>query len=654
MSSSGNSQKQWALLTYMAGDNNLTEEMVWGLEQMRKTLRSGKIKSKVKVAEKVGVIAQFDARGLNPRIYHLNRDRTSVTASTPDSGQDGLLDGTASDEPLHDLTKSIDPSPEQVAVARLHCRAELRYGLEALETALDRDAKSLVLTVLTKAVELERAGAADADAQLRDCVEKLIRAIRPETDIASLDEVINSLIAVARAPGTREEEELAKLMSRAPGVVVQTLQSQTCEQLLKRQLEASRDFNAQRCAVVFSGHAMGVVGEFLPDTDPAGSLGVTDLGRIMDSLCAQYRSQTDDPAAKIDILGLDSCLMCMAEVCCEVAGAAKYLIGSEGFVANTGWPYHRVIEALAAFKEPEQAARAIARKYARFYRDYELGGCSTQIAVVNLGRFENLLPELKELTRGILGAIDGAKPVDYWGGRSAGAPLSLLDAIVLAHWNSQTFKMGQYVDLFDFCTQLVRLLPDAEPFTQVRESLRKVLDGITGEGSGAVLESYYCGADFQHAHGLSIYFPWALEDLEPAYKNLRFERATGWFGLIEKVLMLTQRERRGQNKLYMKKGGGPKRPFRHRSDTEAMLESLGLDAPRRMGIGSAARAGIIGDSRSGFTGAIRSGFTGDARMQASGKAGAVHFQNPPTGYFRQEVPDPMKPDEQSGGFFGNT
>jgi hypothetical protein len=71
---------------------------------------------------------------------------------------------------------------------------------------------------------------------------------------------------------------------------------------------------------------------------------------------------------------MDSCLMSNAEVCCEVAEHADYLVASEGWVANAGWPYHRVLEACLdprerSFWTPKRSRRASRRNFAAFYRD---------------------------------------------------------------------------------------------------------------------------------------------------------------------------------------------------------------------------------------------------------------------------------------------
>ena len=46
------------------------------------------------------------------------------------------------------------------------------------------------------------------------------------------------------------------------------------------------------------------------------------------------------------ILGMDSCLMSMAEVYYQLVGNVDYLVGAEGFEPSGGWPYQRILDSL--------------------------------------------------------------------------------------------------------------------------------------------------------------------------------------------------------------------------------------------------------------------------------------------------------------------
>ena len=140
--------------------------------------------------------------------------------------------------------------------------------------------------------------------------------------------------------------------------------------------------------LVLSGHGSGAVGDFLNDEDPASSLGIPRLGRILGE-------------ASIEILGLDSCQMSTVEVGYEVRKSVSCLVASEGPVLNTGWPYRQILATIAesGAGTPEEIARAVAASYLRFYRDYEIAGVSTDVAVSDLSRIGLVAEAASELAR---------------------------------------------------------------------------------------------------------------------------------------------------------------------------------------------------------------------------------------------------------------
>ena len=107
--------------------------------------------------------------------------------------------------------------------------------------------------------------------------------------------------------------------------------------------------------------------------------------------------------------------MSNVEVCYEIRESVDYLVASEGFVENTGWPYDRVVESLLSGDSVEQnehkVATNIARSYATFYRDYEIAGVSTDIAVCDLARFRDnsLVPKLTALAASLIPGLEASQ-----------------------------------------------------------------------------------------------------------------------------------------------------------------------------------------------------------------------------------------------------
>ncbi|MGH9337663.1 MAG: clostripain-related cysteine peptidase, partial [Vicinamibacteria bacterium] len=271
------------------------------------------------------------------------------------------------------------------------------------------------------------------------------------------------------------------------GVVDRTLQrSEEVVQLVARFLigafgEPPRSTNR---GVILSGHGSGALGDFLDDRNPPnGELGIPTLGRIL-------RDIRDRSGSGIQILGLDSCQMSTIEVGYEVRDFVRYLVASEGPVANTGWPYRQVLQGVAenADAKPVVAARAVANRYLAFYRDYEIAPQSTDIAVTELSALGAVAGGVRDLAYALgeplsriaahgleeLHELDGTTPAPAIADARA-----IRNAIVLAHWSAQSYKCDRYTDLRDFTEQLLRFLPSEGSLTEkVRHCSRRLLGTI--------------------------------------------------------------------------------------------------------------------------------------------------------------------------------
>jgi len=612
----------WTLMVYLAGDNNLTEEMTWALQELKDTADQLRADG---LGDRINVVAHFDPRGSRGRRYDF-APPGPINQPPPPRNLDGHLD---------------------------------RY-------------EAMIYT----------------DAMVEARTEKASPALRVPAD---------------QRPGPAQQ-----------------LSAFLREQV--KRLPVAREY-----VLVLSGHGSGAVGDFLIDLDPETSLSIPELARILadgrEYYAEQYRHYEDDGKTpkRIAILGMDSCLMSNAEVCYEVRDQAKFLVASEGWVANNGWPYHRVLEAMVNRARPRTdvgaVARQVANNYSSFYRDYEISGLSTDIAVCDLEAFRrtgkqglvaglqalaaDCIPRLESLFaedalkvlggqaaapgrvrqaqravetlareiasdllpgkqrkylkdelgwrrrvtlypaavrkqelyvsqleafRQLLDLLERrydlddrtlgprlhacnlelqnelANPTTYAralavarvrrefdpgvqealrlieDGEKQGRPeakrargrlqklhqirwlldlheltarlkppsprdQSLRNALVAARWQAQSFKAGVYVDLFDLCECLGDRLPKNDP---VLPLCRKVLRSITG-ANGAVVLSHYSGPAFQHAHGLSVYFPTEAVDYAPEYENLALAERTGWGRFLRAYLRLTRRARRDES-----------------------------------------------------------------------------------------------------------
>ena len=262
---------------------------------------------------------------------------------------------------------------------------------------------------------------------------------------------------------------------------------------------------------------------------------------------------------KIDILGFDACMMSMVEVCYELfdCPVLNLAVGSEGFSLNAGWPYHRIVEELEdSYLDPETLAEFIVKDHTEFYADYHLGGLSTDLSAVRLGRIPDLTRSIGELAQALIRKFDGEAggqpdesedlprepPRKYFyklGGKD------FQDAIILTHWATQSYNGEQSVDLYDFCDLLQKRAHGFEgdiDFQNDPQSIYRHCARVKNEIDKAVVLTCDVGAAFQFSRGISITFPWSLVNLAPQYRTLRFSlEANDWLKFLDVYVEATQR-----------------------------------------------------------------------------------------------------------------
>jgi len=111
----------------------------------------------------------------------------------------------------------------------------------------------------------------------------------------------------------------------------------------------------------------------------------------------------------IDILAFDACLMAMIEVTYEYNQyglSSDYLVGSENYVPNYGYPYNTILQDLnqnPAMSELEVSAMMV-DDYAEFYepRAHFSGGVMGTLSAIDLARVDELVFDLSVMTQALM------------------------------------------------------------------------------------------------------------------------------------------------------------------------------------------------------------------------------------------------------------
>jgi hypothetical protein len=231
---------------------------------------------------------------------------------------------------------------------------------------------------------------------------------------------------------------------------------------------------------------------------------------------------------KIDILGMDSCLMSMVEVCYEVRKSVELLVGAEGYEPETGWPYQQIFQDLNdnATMGANQLANLIVDKHIEYYQNFATAGLSIDQSVCDLTQIDELAEAIRKLAQTMIDNLSNP---------------AVQNAILLAHWRAQSYKSEQYVDLWDFCD----LLQASRPVKEIANACLEVQKIV----KNVVRHSAYYGPAFQHSHGISIFFPWKDSGTLQQYcEGLSFAKETKWGAFLQEYVQQTQRRMRGDQR----------------------------------------------------------------------------------------------------------
>lgn len=232
---------------------------------------------------------------------------------------------------------------------------------------------------------------------------------------------------------------------------------------------------------------------------------------------------------RIDLIGMDACLMAMIEGARELAPFTDFFVASQEVEPMEGWPYASILKAINGRSQvgPKELAELVVDEYAKSYAGKSRSAATvTQSATVTArtGLTEVLA---KELVDALL-----ADP----------APL-LRNMTQRAVDQAVFFQDRNYRDLGSFAAILA-----AEATWNIHRSARRVKaiaeamrDHMQDRSPDAPILRVGFLPAYAEATGLSVFLPRILtparrEEAMKAYRSLVFAQRTGWDRLVEWLL----------------------------------------------------------------------------------------------------------------------
>ncbi|HLB70441.1 MAG: clostripain-related cysteine peptidase [Candidatus Methanoperedens sp.] len=215
------------------------------------------------------------------------------------------------------------------------------------------------------------------------------------------------------------------------------------------------------------------------------------------------------PEKRFDILGFDACLMNTIEVAYQLKDTAKIILGSEETEPSAGWPYDKVIGAIAADpdKDPGELCKEIVDSYIKSYDTGENSEPVT-LSAVNTGKIGDALSAIDKWAA-VLKKNMSDRDTFY-------SVLSIIDEI-------QKFYYPTYKDLYDFA----RLLNERSKSKDIKDSSKAVMDILAPGNNNFIVASKYLTQSMANAHGITIYFPGRQSYLK-YYDRLDFAKKSRW------------------------------------------------------------------------------------------------------------------------------
>lgn len=232
---------------------------------------------------------------------------------------------------------------------------------------------------------------------------------------------------------------------------------------------------------------------------------------------------------RIDLIGMDACLMAMVEGARELAPFTDYFVASQEVEPMEGWPYAAILKAINAKPQsrPRELAELIVDEYAKSYEGKTRSATTVTQSAIDTARTGLTEVLAKELVDALL-----ADP----------APL-LRSMTQRAVDQSLVFQDRNYRDLGSFAAALVseatwNIHRNAKRVKAVAEALH---DHLESRGPDAPVLRVGFLPSYAEATGLSVFLPRMLaltrrEEAMRAYRSLIFAQRTGWDRLVEWLL----------------------------------------------------------------------------------------------------------------------
>ncbi len=210
---------------------------------------------------------------------------------------------------------------------------------------------------------------------------------------------------------------------------------------------------------------------------------------------------------KIDLLGMDACLMGMIEVAYEIKDYANVMVSSEESEPLDGWPYSRILTSLTS--SPTMSASTLGSQIVNNFVAFYQGTENVTLSAINLSQIDSLAYTVSQFASAVIND-NLTNPNEY-----------IYDANSAEYYNGDQ----DFIDLYDFASIVAY---DSYVYdTNAKNLASSIMSGV----QSAVIAK---GATFDIAYnnGLSIYFPYN-PPIDARYALTKFAQNTYWDEMLQ-------------------------------------------------------------------------------------------------------------------------
>lgn len=255
-----------------------------------------------------------------------------------------------------------------------------------------------------------------------------------------------------------------------------------------------KNYPAKHYVLIVWNHGAG----WNKDVSFAANKGISYDDETSNHITTPQLRQAMEAIGKIDVFGMDACLMQMVEVGYEIRKQADYIVASEETEPGDGYTYNTWLGPLAANPAMggEELAKAMVNSYTDHYQAINQGATQSALKTASLEKYAALS---NDWVNAVMAAGDLAN-------------------VKNARAKAQAFYYSSNKDAYHF----IKLVSEASANADVAAKGKVLMDFIKND---LVVLSRATGAKYANANGLAVYVP---ASYTAAYDSLLWSADSNW------------------------------------------------------------------------------------------------------------------------------